>query len=310
MTSAAEIHFAERMRLLLNVPVTRLSVAGGQHGYQHLTATLADGRAVFAKAAPGPVRASTVQPCTVQAGTVQAGTVRAAAFAAEANGLRWLGQAGAVPVPRVLGVAEDMLVIELLPPGRPTAEAAAGFGAGLARLHAAGADAFGAPWPGFIASLPLDNTPGQEWGEWYAQQRLVPYLRMASDNGSLSGADVSLVEAVAARAGELAGPPEPPSRLHGDLWSGHVLWSGGRGWLIDPAAHGGHRETDLAMLALFGAPHLDVILHTYGQAAPLAAGWRDRVPLHQLHPLLVHVCLFGASYAGQLRAAARAALAA
>jgi len=290
MTSAAQTHFTERMRQLLHVHVTRLSVAGAQHGYKHLTAMLADGRAVFAKAAPGPGQA--------------------AALAAEANGLRWLAQAQAVPVPRVLGVAEDLLVIELLPPGHPTTEAAAGFGAGLARLHAAGADAFGAPWPGFIASLPLDNTPGREWGEWYAKQRLVPYLRKASDGGALSRVDIGLVEAVAARIGELAGPPEPPSRVHGDLWSGNVLWSGGRGWLIDPAAHGGHRETDLAMLTLFGAPHLDVILRAYEEAVPLAGGWRDRVPLHQLHPLLVHACLFGASYAGRLRAAARAALAA
>jgi fructosamine-3-kinase len=300
MTTAAEIHYAERMRHLLNVPVTRLRVAGVQHGCQHLTATLADGRAVFAKAVfakagPGPTQASTVQ---------------AAAFAAEANGLRWLAHARAVPVPRLLAVAEDLLVLELLPPGHPTAEAAAGFGAGLARLHAAGADTFGAPWPGFIASLPLDNTAGQEWGEWYAERRLVPYLRKASDRGALSPADAGLVEAVAGRIGELAGPPEPPSRVHGDLWSGNVLWSGGRGWLIDPAAHGGHRETDLAMLALFGAPHLDVILRAYEQAAPLADGWRGRIPLHQVHPLLVHVCLFGASYAGRLNAAARAALAA
>jgi fructosamine-3-kinase len=88
-----------------------------------------------------------------------------------------------------------------------------------------------------------------------------------------------------------------------------VLWSGGRGWLIDPAAHGGHRESDLAMLALFGAPHLERILSAYDEAYPLADGWRSRVPLHQIHPLLVHVCLFGGAYIGQLRAAARAALA-
>ena len=88
-----------------------------------------------------------------------------------------------------------------------------------------------------------------------------------------------------------------------------MLWSGGRGWLIDPAAHGGHRETDLAMLALFGAPHLDRILVGYQDTRPLAAGWRARVPLHQLHPLLVHACLFGASYREEVRSAARAALA-
>ena len=89
-----------------------------------------------------------------------------------------------------------------------------------------------------------------------------------------------------------------------------MLWSGGRGWLIDPAAHGGHRETDLAMLALFGAPHLDRILAAYQEAAPLADGWRARVPLHQLHPLLVHVCLFGGSYRDAALDAARRVLAA
>jgi fructosamine-3-kinase len=280
----------KRIGDLLGVPVTDVRAAGGQHGYRHLIATLADGRAAFVKAAPGSDEAT------------------AGAFAAEANGLRWLGEAGAVPVPGVLGVGRDLLVIELLPAGRAAPEAAEEFGAGLARMHAAGAASFGAPWPGYIASLPLDNTPGTEWGSWYAEQRLVPYLRKAHDDGVLSRADLSLVETVADRIGELAGPPEPPSRIHGDLWSGNVLWSGGRGWLIDPAAHGGHRETDLAMLALFGAPYLERIMGGYTGTAPLADGWRERVPLHQLHPLLVHVCLFGGSYAAQVRAAARAAL--
>jgi fructosamine-3-kinase len=290
MTAGFEIHASERMGRLLSVPVSHVLAAGAQHGCEHLTATLADGRQVFAKAALGT------------------GGGQAAAFAAEANGLRWLAEPGAVAVPGVLGVDEHMLVIELIPAGSPTREAAREFGAGLARMHAAGAPSFGAPWPGYIASLPLDNTQGRDWAAWYAEQRIVPYLRRAREYGALSGADAGLVETVVARIGELAGPPEPPSRIHGDLWAGNVLWSGGRGWLIDPAAHGGHRETDLAMLALFGAPFLDVVLAGYTRTAPLAAGWRARIPLHQLHPLLVHACLFGASYAGQVRAAARLAL--
>ena len=130
------------------------------------------------------------------------------------------------------------------------------------------------------------------------------------DSGALRPEDGRLVAAVMDRIDSLAGPAEPPSRIHGDLWAGNVLWSGEAGWLIDPAAHGGHRETDLAMLALFGAPHLDRILAGYNDATPLAAGWRARVPLHQLHPLLVHACLFGASYAEEVRSAARAALSA
>jgi fructosamine-3-kinase len=234
-----------------------------------------------------------------------------AAFAAEANGLRWLAEADAVPVPEVLAVTETALVISMIPPGHPTPSAAFGFGAELARLHAAGAADFGAPWRGFIASLPLDNTPdGTGWPHWYASRRLLPYLEMAVNAGALRPEDGRLVEAVTDRIESLAGPPEPPSRIHGDCWAGNVLWSGDRGWLIDPAAHGGHRETDLAMLDLFGAPHLDRILAGYNDTAPLAAGWRGRIPLHQLHPLLVHACLFGSSYREGVVSAARSALSA
>jgi fructosamine-3-kinase len=285
-------HIARRTGLA----VREARVVGAQHGYQHLMITLSGGRRAFAKAAPS--------------GEDESGQV-AAAFAAEANGLRWLGEAAAVPVPQVLAVGPEVLVISMISPGLATPEAAFQFGTELARLHAAGAASFGAPWPGFIASLPLDNTPdGGDWPRWYADRRLLPFLSRAVDGGALRPEDARLVEAVIDRIGSLAGPAEPPSRIHGDCWAGNVLWSGGRGWLIDPAAHGGHRETDLAMLALFGAPSLDRILAGYNDTAPLAAGWRSRIPLHQLHPLLVHACLFGASYRDEVRSAARAALAA
>jgi fructosamine-3-kinase len=294
---------ARRIARLTGLAVRDARAVGAQHGYQHFMVTLAGGQRAFAKVAAedGPAAGGT--------GPGELGR----AFAAEANGLRWLAEADAVPVPGVLAVTEAALVISMVPPGRASPSAAFGFGAGLARLHAAGAAGFGAPWRGVIASLPLDNTPAEgppDWAPWYAARRVLPYLRMAVDSGALDRQDARLVEAVTDRIGALAGPAEPPSRIHGDCWAGNVLWSGDRGWLIDPAAHGGHRETDLAMLALFGAPDLDRILAGYNDTAPLAPGWRDRIPLHQLHPLLVHACLFGPSYAEGVRAAARAALSA
>jgi len=282
---------ASQIARLSGLAVREARQVGSQHGYQHFMITLAGGRRAFAK-----VIADEVSPDS------------AAAFAAEANGLRWLGEPGTVPVPEVLAAERAALVISMITPGQATPEAAFRFGAELARLHAAGADTFGAPWRGFIASLPLDNTQCAQWPDWYASRRLLPYLRLATDSGALGRQDGLLVEAVMDRIGSLAGPAEPPSRIHGDCWSGNVLWSGGRGWLIDPAAHGGHRETDLAMLALFGAPYLDRIMAGYNDTVPLAAGWRSRVPLHQLHPLLVHACLFGASYRDAVHSAARAAL--
>ncbi|WP_250402084.1 fructosamine kinase family protein [Streptomyces cellostaticus] len=237
------------------------------------------------------------------------------AVRAEAAGLRWLREADAVPVPAVLGHDERWLVTERVPTGQPDGTGAVRFGRALAALHAAGAPAFGAPPPGgpaqaYIGAAPMRNTPAADWPAWYAEHRVLPYLRAAVDAGTLRHEEGALIEQVCARLPDLAGPAEPPARLHGDLWNGNVLWGAdGDVRLIDPAAHGGHRETDLAMLRLFGCPRLERVLAGYAEAAPPADGWRGRIGLHQLFPLLVHVVLFGRGYADQALAAARAALA-
>jgi fructosamine-3-kinase len=223
------------------------------------------------------------------------------AVLAEAKSLEWIGEA--VPVPAVRGHNDHWLVIEQIEPGQPRdAEA---FGRALAGLHLAGAPAFGAPPPdgprdAWIGLAPMTNIPAGTWAEFYATQRIEPYVRQ-------SGLASETFDAVCERLGDV--PVEPPARLHGDLWSGNVHWAtDGRAWLIDPAAHGGHRETDLAMLQLFGCPLLDRVIGAYNEVYPLADGWQKRVPLHQLFPLLVHTVLFGGGYASQALSAARAAL--
>ncbi|MGW2934814.1 fructosamine kinase family protein [Streptomyces sp. NPDC001156] len=236
------------------------------------------------------------------------------AVRAEAAGLRWLADATAVRVPAVHGHAGQWLVTDRVPPGRPSARAALRFGRGLAALHAAGAPAFGAPPPdgpedAYIGLAPMRNVPGDEWPGWYAEHRVLPYLRRTVDDGTLRHSEAVVVERVCEQLPGLAGPAEPPARLHGDLWNGNVLWGADEDvWLIDPAAHGGHRETDLAMLHLFGCPHLDRVLDGYQETAPLSPGWRGRIALHQLFPLLVHAVLFGRGYAEQAMTAAGAAL--
>ena len=152
-----------------------------------------------------------------------------------------------------------------------------------------------------LASLTLPNDPAPDWPTFYAERRLLPLLGHAG----LTRFGNRAVERVCERIHDLAGPPEPPARLHGDLWSGNVLWGrDGRAWLIDPAAYGGHREVDLAMLRLFGSPGRH-FLAAYEERHPLAPGHEERVELYQLFPLLVHAALFGGGYPASAERVAR-----
>jgi len=249
-------------------------------------------------------------------------------FEAEAAGLAWLAEAepaGGARVVRVLDVAPGRIDLERLRPARPTRDAARAFGAALAITHDAGADGFGFPPPGidgpaFIGRQPLSvgrvapgvgdaAGSGSGWGAWYARERVLPYLRRAVDAGNATAAQAADVERACAAASDgRFDDGAPAARIHGDLWSGNVQWTDGGAVLIDPAAHGGHRETDLAMLALFGCPGLDDVLGAYADAGSLAPGWRDRVALHQLHPLAVHAASHGPAYGDALHDAARAVL--
>jgi fructosamine-3-kinase len=224
----------------------------------------------------------------------------------EAAGLRWLAAAtdGAAVV-RVQAVDAKKIVLDRLATVRPTAAAAESFGRALARTHAAGAPAFGAPpegWEGdgFIGRQRMSLRPDDRWGTFYAEQRLLPYAREAYDIDHLSAAGLAAVERVAdrLRAGDLD-DDRPPARIHGDLWSGNVVFTPTGVVVIDPAAHGGHGLTDLAMLHLFGVPGLDVLSDAYAEAAGLDPGWRDLIGLHQLHPLLVHAVSHGPAYGSE-----------
>lgn len=225
-------------------------------------------------------------------------------FAAEADGLAFLAVPGAVAVPEVLdhGDGPDgFIALEWIERGAPSSAADDALGRGLARLHATRAPGFGgAGGLAFLGSVRVDGAPVPSWAELWADRRLVPLARRALDSGGIDAATAARVEGVAARIETLAGPPEPPARVHGDLWSGNAMVDvAGVPWLIDPAAHGGHRETDLAMMRLFGG-FSEGCFAAYAEVRPLADGWEQRVPLHQLVPVLVHVILFGGSYRSSL----------
>jgi fructosamine-3-kinase len=208
----------------------------------------------------------------------------------EAAGLRWLADAGA-RVPAIVAETPGELVLQRIEPGRLDQVGEEDLGRMLATMHCAGAAHFGTlPASGrfFVGRCELESPEGDDWNTYYLQYRLMPLAARLGLEHEVSGVRVDA-------------PPEPPARLHGDLWSGNVLADrSGRPWLIDPAAYGGHREVDLAMLDLFG--HIPArTVRAYEEIAPFADGWRDRIPLWQLFPLLVHGVLFGGGYVRSAR---------
>lgn len=239
-------------------------------------------------------------------------------FAWEAAGLRWLSDVdGGVRCAPVVSVEATRLTLRRLDSVTPSAGAARDFGGRLAVTHDAVAAAFGAGpdgWdgPGFFGPLsqplPMSLRRHRRWGDFYAEERLAPMADLAAPR--LGASTRAAVESVMARcrAGDFD-DDDSPARLHGDLWGGNLMWTPQGVVLIDPAAHAGHRESDLAMLALFGCPHYDAILGGYQRVRPLKPGWRNRIGLRQLFPLLAHVVLFGGGHVQRTDAVARAALA-
>lgn len=257
------------------------AVAGGDIG-QSARARLASGGSLFVKRYP------TAAPDAVEC---------------EARGLAWLAEADALPLPRVRGFdsAARVLVLDWIEPGSATRAGDVEFGRGLAALHRFGAERFGALGDNYIGTLRQSNRSHESWAAFLAEERIGPQVRLAVDAGRLPAAEVARVERLMARLPDLVGPPEPPARLHGDLWSGNRLAdAAGRSWLIDPAAHAGHREMDLAMMRLFGG-FAERVFDAYAEAYPLAPGAAERVALCQLYPVLVHVNLFGGGYVDSAR---------
>ncbi len=223
-------------------------------------------------------------------------------FSTEATSLRWLSEAGA-RVPEVLAVSDETpahIVLAWIQPGRSTREGDAAFGRSLAQLHRRPFGCFGRPDGRPTGSHALPNKPVDSWIEHYGGNRLLPLAKHGRDLGALSSQSSEDLEKVANSLNLLGGPVEPPSLLHGDLWAGNrIVDTAGQSWMIDPAAVGGHREFDLAMMKLFGGYGPDCF-QSYGEEFPLADGWNERVILHQLAPLAVHAIKFGGHYVGAL----------
>jgi fructosamine-3-kinase len=254
--------------------------------HEAFAATLEDGREVFIK------HHASADP---------------AMFPAEARGLEFLRGHGRLRIPVVLAVSSGapdepaFLALELLRAAPRRRDFDEELGRGLAELHRDGPKTFGLDHDNFIGRLPQENGPLPDWASFYRERRLVPQQRMAEKAGLVDATMRRDLERLIARTGDLVGPAEPPARLHGDLWGGNLhVDETGSPCLIDPAACGGHREMDLAMMRLFGGfgPR---VFAAYDEAYPLDPDHLERVDLYQLYYLLAHLTMFGRSYASSVR---------
>lgn len=219
-------------------------------------------------------------------------------FVTEATGLQWLRDTETVNIPRVLAVADSppYLAMEWVRQGAGKSDTEQQLGWQLAEMHSRSQTMFGRSDCATTGSLAVPNAPCERWSVFYSTQRLLPLMEIAAGRQTLSIADLKAVEKIAGSLETCDVPAEPPALLHGDLWAGNRLVDErGRSWLIDPASHCGHREFDLGMMALFGGFAEDCFA-AYHERYPLVAGWQERLPLHQLAPLLVHAIKFGGSY--------------
>lgn len=275
----------EDVERVLGVPVMQLFPIGGGDINDAYRVVLDSGKTVFVKTRAHPPHGM---------------------YRSEAAGLHWLAEAEAIATPEVLAADDALLALSWIDSGSRRSDFDEQFGRGLALLHRAGAPSFGFSSDNFVGSLPQPNAPLAPWSAFYRERRLAPLVARALSAGLLTSRDAATFDRLYARLDDLVGEPEPPARLHGDLWGGNVhVDASGQPVLIDPAVYGGHREIDLAMLQLFGGPS-GSFYAAYDEVYPRAAGHAERLPLYQLYPLLVHVNLFGQGYVSSLmRAVAR-----
>jgi protein-ribulosamine 3-kinase len=224
-------------------------------------------------------------------------------FEKEAAGLKILADTNSIDIPEVIGSGEAgnnaYILLQYIESGIPARNFWTDFGTRLADLHRNTSDYFGLMHDNYIGSLVQTNNPNPDFFNFFISQRIEPQLKSARNKGAFSQSDMRYFNSLFNTLHNIL-PVEKPALIHGDLWSGNFMVSAtGSPCLIDPAAYYGHRESDIAMTQLFGGFQPD-FYHAYNQAFPMEKEWQKRMDIFNLYPLLVHVNLFGGSYAGQV----------
>lgn len=227
-----------------------------------------------------------------------------AMFEKEALGLELLRNAAELKVPSVVGFGEtkqhSFLILEFIDSAEKRGDFWAAFGTSLAKMHGHFGEGFGLDHDNYIGSLYQCNNFHNDWISFFIEERLLKMIKQARDDGLIGQSVVAAFERLFVKLPQII-PVEPPSLIHGDLWSGnYMVGPDGRACIIDPAVYYGHREMDIGMSRLFGAFGSE-FYQAYQQEYPMEQGWQERMNIHNLYPLMVHVNLFGRGYVGSVQ---------
>jgi len=224
-------------------------------------------------------------------------------FEIEAMGLKLLASTGKIRIPEFI-LADSLkdysfILLEYITAAPRVKGFFRDFGKSLARLHRCGNELYGLDYNNYMGSLAQNNCYHAGWVEFFVEERLDKQVRLALRNGLLDASAEKLFEKLYVTLDEIL-PEEPPCLVHGDLWSGNFIVSEeGKACLIDPAVYYGNREVDLAMSTLFGGFSPE-FYSSYNEEFPLLEGWKERLDIYNLYPLLIHLNLFGSSYLGSI----------
>jgi protein-ribulosamine 3-kinase len=224
-------------------------------------------------------------------------------FEKEARGLELLRNAGEIRIPRVVTFRKtehySFLLVEYIDAGPRREDFFTDFGHSLALLHQHYGESFGLNHDNYMGSLAQFNAFHSEWSTFFKEERLEKQVNLAVSQGYFQSSDLAHFQKLYRQLGSIC-PTTKPSLIHGDLWCGNFIVSDeGKACLIDPAVHYGHRETDIAMSTLFGGFDTE-FYDAYNEVLPMENGWKDRMEIYNLYPLLVHLNLFGAGYLGMI----------
>lgn len=198
-------------------------------------------------------------------------------------------------VPQVKSVSEQELVIPRISAGQATESAMVTLGEGLARMHGVRQAHYGFESDNMIGLSPQKNRLTDDWGDFFLKDRLGVQVGMIRNRQVRDEFEVVLEQRGAALAQFLNKHCEHPSLLHGDLWSGNVLFDNDGPWLIDPAVYYGDREADIAMTELFGG-FSATFYEAYDRFYPRTEAYATKRAIYNLYHTLNHYNLFGASY--------------